>query len=211
MLVPMHIECPSCDATYNIRPGGRVRGVRCGACGELITVPALVEAELDTEAEVKATSGEVPPVHAPLPATAASLVSILVGLVFVPMAGALGGGGAVTTTSFDTDLREGAIVGFVLVGFGVFALGFVGAGIGLWLRKAWCWWALASLHIFFLLINAKMLIPPAGIDYQDPQAMVAAPPYLLLHGTPIAMSLLVLVLLFLPQVRIFYGVKERLY
>ena len=149
--------------------------------------------------------------HTPIPAIAAILLSCLLALIFVPLAGLFGGGGATASAAASSGLEPTAVAGFVLAAFGLFGLGFVAGSVGLWLRKAWGWWTLVMLHVFFLLLNGKMMLPLGFIDWGHPRALDAALPHLAIHGVPALTSLVVLVLLLLPGIRMFYGVKERPY
>ncbi len=149
--------------------------------------------------------------HTPIPAIAASLLSFLLALIFVPLAALFGGGGATASTAASSGLEPTTVVGFVLAAFGLFGLGFIAGALGLWRRKTWGWWTLAMLHAFFLLLNGKMMLPLAFIDWEHPRALEAALPHLAIHGVPALTSLVVLLLLSLPGIRMFYGVKERPY
>ena len=215
----MRIECPDCDAVYNIRPRGTSRQAKCKQCGGLILVPAE---EVGEERPKRRSTGrgeatrrdrrdedEEEKPRVPISAKIAGGISILFGLVFTPLSILLGKGAATAATAGSVSTEAAGIAGAMIIVFGTFAVGFGGGGFGLLLRKGWAWWTLAFLHGFFVLLNAKLCTPLFHINWHHHRAWDTALPYLLIHAVPVMISLLVLVLLMLPSVRLLCGVKQE--
>lgn len=208
----MRIECPDCDAVYDIRTSGTSRKARCKRCGSLIVVPAEgVEEERPKRrpgGRERYEEAEERP-RVPIAAKIAGVISILLGLIFTPLAISLGHGAAAVASTGSASAEAVGLAGAWLIVFGTFAVGFGGGGLGLLLRKGWAWWTLAFLHGFFVLLNAKYCLLLAHINWDHHRAWDVAWPVLVVHGIPLVTSLLVLVLLMLPSVRLLCGVKQE--
>ncbi|MEM7306998.1 MAG: hypothetical protein AAF682_10030 [Planctomycetota bacterium] len=187
-----------------MEPTGQARRGRCRRCGAALMVPAA-------EPGARLTLAERRKQRRPLlaPAVVVAVVSFLLGLVAVPLTVLAGAGTAVAATSGEASSGDVGLAFYLVAVLGLLALGLVGGGIGLLLRQSWGWWAETVVYGFFLLLNLKLCLPLLRLNWDHPRAGETALAFGLQHGLPIAVSLAMLILLFLPRMRVAYGVKQE--
>lgn len=206
----MRIECPDCHATYSVPAAEKTRRARCKKCGALMTIEAEApDFQVDEswpERRTRLQDRKAPPLL--VPAIVVAVASLLIGLLFVPGTILVGVGTVAMAADDGARSDEVGMAFFTLVSFVLIGTCLVGGGVGLLIRKAWGWWATVLMFAFFLLLNARLITPILHLNWDHPRASDLALGFALRNGVPIVVSTAMLALLFLPKMRLAYGVKE---
>ena len=110
----------------------------------------------------------------------------------------------------ETDSAAVGVFG-ALIFPGMVATLLLAGGVGLALTRPWGWYAAGAAHLTVVLFNARHASPMFRINWEHPAADRVFLEQFLYFGAPILISLLLLVLLFLPSVRKACGVTEEKY
>ncbi|MCP3915382.1 MAG: hypothetical protein GY711_07490 [bacterium] len=184
----MRVTCGACGAAYRVPDSAAGKAARCPSCDERFVVPDAPQPRQRLRREPPRTHGAIVP------------VAILVFLGALNQAWvAL----ALTRAEGPTSLELVAI-------FGVLSAVYCVIGFGLLKSKVWSWWLAVLVvgaqgiingwRLFYLLTHLRW-----GHGRAKGIALEAARDF----GIPFAIALGVLVILFLPGVRIHFGLKDR--